>query len=106
AYTPKARRRPRPMPAAPAATPAPELSPGAERWRMTLKTPMGPQEMTLQLVRRGETFTGRIDSPMGSEAIGDGKIAGDTLSWTMGVKQPAKLKLSFEARVQGETLAG
>jgi cytochrome P450 len=109
AYTPKAaqrgaRHRPATEPsAAPEAEP---VSTGAEAWKMTLKTPMGPQDMTMQITRQGETFTGRIDSPMGSEVINDGRIAGDTLTWTMDVKKPTAIKLSFEAEVQGDALKG
>ena len=106
AYTPKARRN---VASKPAAVAQPEAAPaiaGAERWAMTLKTPMGPQEMVLQIVRDGGAFTGRIDSPMGSESVGNGKIAGATLTWTMDVKKPVAIKVSFEVRIDGDTLTG
>ncbi len=106
AYTPKmrgkTRRKPAPV-AAPAPAPVPE---GAESWKMILKTPMGPQEMTLLLVRKGDACTGRVDSPMGSEPINDGKAAGDALSWTMNVTKPMPIKLSFEVKVAGDTMTG
>ncbi len=108
AFTPKAQRGARRKSAAEAAiAPATEPVPaGTESWKMTLKTPMGPQEMTMQIVRQGDAFTGRIDSPMGSESINNGKIAGDTLSWTMDVKKPTSIKLSFEVKVQGDAMTG
>ncbi|CAN7274516.1 cytochrome P450 [Phenylobacterium sp. LjRoot219] len=109
AFTPKARARraAAPTPAKPAAAEAgPERLPGAEAWQITLQTPMGPQEMTAQFVRDGDAFTGRIDSPMGSEVITDGRIAGDALTWTMEAKKPAPIKLSFEVVVTGDELAG
>jgi len=71
-----------------------------------LKTPMGPQEMTAHLVRNGAVLTGRVESPMGSEQIGNGKIAGDALSWTMDVQKPMPIKLSFETKVQGDSMTG
>ena len=73
---------------------------------MTLQTPVGPQEMTLHLVREAGGFSGRIDSPMGSEALKNGKTTGDTLSWTMDVKKPMPIKLSFEVQVQGDSMTG
>ena len=79
---------------------------GAEVWKLTLKTPMGPQEMSAQIVRQGDGFTGRIDSPMGSEIMKNGKIAGDTLTWTMEATKPIKIKLSFEAKVVGDKMTG
>ena len=105
AYTPKAghsgaaaRRQ---------AAPAKEAPPaGAETWVLTLQTPMGPQEMTAHIVRAGETFSGKIESPMGSEAIKNGKIAGNMLSWTMDVTTPAPIKLEFEATISDGVMTG
>ena len=108
AYTPKAAAAGRPRfhsarAAQPQAAPA---IPGAEVWNMTLKTPMGPQEMTMQIVRDGQSFSGRIESPMGSEPVNEGKITGEALSWVMEVKKPMPLKVSFEVKVSGDTMSG
>jgi cytochrome P450 len=105
AYTPKAKRGSRPKPVAASQVGVGKPA-GAEGWTMTLKTPMGPQELTMYIVRDGESFTGRIEGKMGSEPIGDGKIAGDTLSWTMDVKKPTAIKLTFEAKIEGDTITG
>lgn len=83
----------------------PQLA-GSETWQCTLQTPAGPQEMTVQLVREGGTLTGRIDGSMGGEPIGDGKIAGDQLSFTMKVSKPMALTLSFDVKVEGNQMAG
>jgi cytochrome P450 len=110
AFTPRARRGTgsrRSASAQGGAGPAAAASaPAGERWRMTLKTPMGPQEMTAQIVRDGAAFTGHIESPMGSEAITGGRIAGDALSWSMEVKKPVALKVSFEVTVEGDRMTG
>jgi cytochrome P450 len=109
AFTPKAKAAGRPKfhaarSAAAAPAEAPSV-PGAESWKLTLKTPMGPQEMTLQIVRSGDGFTGRIDSPMGSEDV-RGQIAGDRLTWIMEVTKPTKIKLEFDVTVSGDAMAG
>ncbi len=62
--------------------------------------------MTVQLVRKGDTFTGRIDSPMGGEDINDGRIAGDKLTWTMKVTKPMPIKLSFDVKIEGDQMTG
>ena len=77
-----------------------------ETWKLTLQTPMGPQEMTAILVRDGESVTGRIDSPMGGEVISNGKAAGDKLIWTMQVTKPTSIKLSFDVKVEGDQMNG
>jgi len=107
AYTPKAKRTPRAPTTAQAPAPSPAI-PGAEQWQLTMHTPVGPQEMTLHLVRdtNANTLTGKIESPMGSEVIKNGEIDGNTLTWTMDVKKPMPIKLKFEVQAQGDTLAG
>ncbi|CAN7353032.1 cytochrome P450 [Phenylobacterium sp. LjRoot225] len=108
AFTPKARGKAAPQTQA-AQAPAPTAEaviPGAESWKLTMKTPMGPQEMALQLARQGEALTGRIESPMGSEAISNGKVSGDTLTWTLNVTKPTAIKLGFEVTVAGDRMTG
>ena len=106
AFTPKARRRGQPRSGAQAAPAAQSAPAGAEIWKMTLNTPMGPQEMTMQMIRQGDAISGRIDSAMGGEAISNGKVDGDKLSWNMEAKKPIAIKLSFEVKVQGDTMTG
>jgi len=93
------------------AKPAPQNAaqpaiPGAETWKIILNTPMGPQEFNAHIVRNGETFSGRIDSPMGSEPITNGVAAGDTLKWTMAVKKPMPVKVVFDVEVKGDNMTG
>ena len=40
-------------------------------WKITISTPMGPQEVTAHITTQGDTFTGRTESPMGSQEITD-----------------------------------
>jgi hypothetical protein len=90
-------------PQTPAAQPA---IPGAETWKITLDTPMGPQEFMAHIVREGDTFSGRIDSPMGSEPINNGVVNGDQLNWTMAVKKPMPVKLVFDVKIEGDKMTG
>jgi cytochrome P450 len=113
AYTPKAaktRKKSAPGSGAAAAAaaqtatvPAPA---GSEHWKVILHSPVGPQEMAVYVVRNGDSFSGRIDSPMGSEEIKDGKIDGNTFHWVMSVTKPMPIKVTFEAEVQGQTMTG
>jgi hypothetical protein len=74
-------------------------------WKITISTPMGPQEVNAQITTQGDTFTGRTESPMGSQEI-TGKVAGDTLTWSADITKPMPLKLEFEVKVDGDKMSG
>jgi hypothetical protein len=105
AFTPRASGKRRAAPPAPQ-TQTPTSIAGAETWKITLNSPVGPQEMTAQILRSGSTFSGRIDSPMGAEDMSNGLINGTTLSWTMAVKKPMSIKLTFTVEVVGDKMSG
>jgi hypothetical protein len=108
AFTPRAagNRSTRKAPAPAPAQDAQPSIPGAETWKIILNSPVGPQEMTAQFVRSGNTFSGRISSPMGSEEMSNGVINGTTLTWTMAVKKPMSIKLTFTVEVDGDKMSG
>lgn len=109
AYTPKAKRNGRKrfvasMAEAEKAKPA--VTASGEVWKLTLSTPMGPQEMTLHMTRDGSCFTGVVESPTGSQTVRNGEINGDRLTWTMDVEQPAAITLKFDVTLSGDTMKG
>lgn len=107
AHTPEAKSRGlKAKPAAPADAGPPPAPAGAETWAVTLQTPAGPQDMTVHIVREAGGFGGRVDSPMGSEPIKNGKATGSALSWTMDVKKPMALKLTFEVETEDGVMTG
>jgi cytochrome P450 len=112
AFTPAARdKRKARLAAAPKSAPsqaqaAQPAIPGAETWNITLDTAMGAQAFTAHIVRKDDTFTGRIDSPMGSEPITNGVAAGNALTWTMAVKKPMPIKVVFDVKVEGDKMTG
>ena len=89
-----------------AATAATRPAAAGETWELTLQTPMGPQVMTATIERKGDAFTGTIASAeLPSQAI-NGKIAGNALTWTVSLTKPMSIKLSFDAKVDGEAMTG
>ena len=74
-------------------------------WKITISTPMGPQEVTAQITTSGDTFTGRTEGPMGAQEI-TGKVSGDTLTWSAAITQPMPLTLEFEVKVDGDKMSG
>jgi len=75
-------------------------------WKVTLATQMGPQVMQLHIdAITGGNFTGRIVSAMGTENVA-GLVKANALHWTMQVKKPISIKVSFEVTVDGDALSG
>lgn len=72
------------------------------------KSPMGDQKGTLTVVPSddGATFTGSLAGGLGSLDVKDGKIDGNTLTWTMNMTVPMPLELKATATVDGDTLTG
>lgn len=79
----------------------------AGTYDVVIKTPMGDQKGTLTVNPAGDGFTGSVSSAMmGSMDIADGKIAGNTISWTMDMKVPMPMTLEGEATVDGDAITG
>ena len=95
----------RPDAAKQTASAAAAVKPGAEAWEMTLSTPMGPQVLNAQIIRAGDSFSGTMTGEMGTQDI-SGKIAGNTLTWTLNLTKPVSFKLSFEAKDEGDRMTG
>ena len=76
-------------------------------YNVTTKTPMGPQEGTFVVNADGDSFTGTISSGMmGSMDITDGKVSGNTLTWSMKMTSPMPMDLTCEATVDGDVITG
>lgn len=72
------------------------------------KTPMGDQTSTFTVVPSddGTTFTGSNVGTLGSLEVKDGKIDGNTLTWTMEMTVPMPITLQSTATIDGDTLTG
>ena len=74
-------------------------------WKITIQTPMGAQEVTATITTQGDTFTGKTEGKMGSQAI-SGKVSGDSLTWGADITNPMPLHLDFDAKVDGDKMTG
>ena len=74
-------------------------------WKVTINSPMGAQTVDVTITTNGDTFTGTTKGAMGEQAV-DGKVSGDTLTWSSAITQPMPMTLEFSATVSGDTMAG
>ena len=75
-------------------------------WDTIVKSPLGDQKSTLTVKSDGSTFTGTNAGAMGSVDIDDGKVDGNTISWTMKMTVPMPMTLDCTATIDGDTLTG
>lgn len=74
-------------------------------WKITINSPMGAQEVEASIKTNGDTFTGATKGRMGEQAV-EGKVNGDTLTWSTSITQPMPMTLEFTATVSGDTMSG
>ena len=75
-------------------------------WNVTMNTPMGAQKATLVLATNGGTLTGQMQGAQGNLDLNDGKVDGDTLTWSANMTQPMPIKLEFTGKVDGDKISG
>jgi hypothetical protein len=75
------------------------------KWKITINTPMGAQEVTADITTSGDTFTGTTSGRMGEQKV-EGKVNGDTLTWSTNITQPMPMTLEFSATVSGDSMSG
>ncbi len=79
----------------------------AGAWNTVVKSPLGEQQSVLTISDNGDgTWTGTNAGVMGSLACDNGKIDGNTITWTMDMKIPMPMMLECDATIDGDTLTG
>lgn len=78
----------------------------AGTYQVVTKSPMGDQTSTLTVTVDGDTFTGSNVGPMGALDITDGKVDGNTLTWSSKITVPMPMTLDCTATVDGDSISG
>ena len=74
-------------------------------WKVTINSPMGVQQGTLEVATSGATFTGKFSGQQGTQDI-SGAVDGDKLSWGSKLTQPFPIDLEFNVTVSGNSMEG
>jgi hypothetical protein len=75
-------------------------------WKCTMKTPMGPQTLTLTLNAKGEALTGSVSGQGMDTAIEAGRSTGDKATWKVKLTKPVPVTLEFNVTLSDGGLAG
>jgi hypothetical protein len=75
-------------------------------WNVTVNSPMGAQPSTLTLMSEGGALTGSQTAQGATQPIANGKIDGDTVTWSNSITTPFPMTLEFTGKLDGDTLNG
>lgn len=74
-------------------------------WNLTMNGPMGAQTATLTVKSNGDDLDGELAGPQGTVAMQDGKLDGDSATWSVTVEQMA-MKIDFSVSIDGDKMTG
>ena len=75
-------------------------------WNLTMTTPMGERNATLNLKSSGGALTGTQGAEGNSAEIFDGTVSGHDVAWKVSITNPMPLTLSFTGTVSGDSISG
>ncbi len=75
-------------------------------WKVTINSPMGAQEATLTLKTDGDSLSGSLAGPQGTQDFEGGTVDGDNLTWVVDMTQPMPMKLECSGAVDGDNISG
>ena len=75
-------------------------------WNVTVNSPMGPQPSTLTIKAEGGELTGSQSAQGNSQAIVNGKVDGNNVSWSNSITTPFPMTLEFSGTVDGDKISG
>ena len=76
-------------------------------WSMTLNTPRGTRQGTLELSVDGSSLRGTWTGPHGPQEFSDGTVEGANVSWRIEMTGPrGKMSMAFTGAVDGDKMSG
>ena|SRR5271166_6330592 len=75
-------------------------------WNITVNSPMGAQQSSLNFKTNGETLSGIQSGSQGPAEIADGKIDGPNVSSKSEITTPFPITLEFSGLVEGDKISG
>ncbi len=76
------------------------------KWEIVINSPMGAQKAALDIATSGGTLTGTQTAQQGTGPLENGKVDGNTVSWSAKITSPLPLTLDFTGTVEGDKLSG
>jgi hypothetical protein len=74
-------------------------------WEVTVTSPMGQQNITMELATSGAVLSGTMTGAMGSAPIA-GQADGDSFSFSSNITTPFPINIEVSATASGDELSG
>jgi hypothetical protein len=78
----------------------------ARTWNLTIATPIGRQDVVLELSERDGALHGTARGRAEEVPLLDLVRDGNRLTWRQAITRPLRLNLAFDVTVDGDTLTG
>jgi hypothetical protein len=75
-------------------------------WNLTMETPMGERNATLDVTSAGGTLTGKQSADGNSADIFDGTVDGNDVAWKVSITSPMPMTLEYTGTVDGDAMSG
>jgi imidazolonepropionase-like amidohydrolase len=76
-------------------------------WDVSVSTPQGSNQATMTVSQSGSSFTGQVTSEMGSAAVNDGQVSGNSVNWTITLSMGGQsMTITFRGDVEGNRMTG
>ncbi len=75
-------------------------------WNVTINSPMGAQQATLNLATDGGSLSGSMVGAQGTQEFSGGSVDGNELAWQVEMTQPMPMTLDITATVDGDNISG
>ena len=76
------------------------------KWEITINSPLGAQKAKLEFTASGGTLTGTQHAQGVSQPVTNGKVDGNTVSWSANITSPMPMTLEFTGNVEGDAIKG
>lgn len=75
-------------------------------WNISVNSPIGAQQSAVTLKTNGTTLTGSASGEGGVSELADGKIDGQSISWSSVVSHPFPMTVEFSGTISGDEISG
>jgi len=78
----------------------------AGTWQLTIRTPIGRQDVTLDIEQRDGALIGHARGTAESVPLRNLTVEGQRLTWNQAITRPMRLNLRFDVTVTDDDLTG